>query len=107
MYWTTGILGLILAVAPWIFHYTDNATALWTSLIVGVATIIVSALEGVQADREQWEYWAAVALGVIAVIAPFILGFSGYAVAMWSSIVLGVLIAIFAESRLTTGQWRT
>jgi len=105
MYWVTGVLGLILAVAPWIFGYSGNTIALWTSLIVGVATIVVSIIEGAEADRQQWEYWAAGILGLVAIIAPFILGFSGYTSATWSSVVMGVLIALFAGSRLfTTGR---
>lgn len=105
MYWITGILGLILAVSPYIFGYSNDATALWTSLIVGGATIVVSLLEATRADREQWEYWVAGILGLFAVIAPFILGFGANASAMWTSVVIGVLIAIFAGSRLfTTGR---
>ena len=105
MYWITGILGLILAVAPFIFGYSADTGALWTSLIVGGATIIVSILEGAQADKERWEYWAAGILGLIAILSPFIFGFGTNTNAMWSSIVLGVLIAIFAGSRLfTTGK---
>ena len=105
MYWATGILGLILAVAPWIFGYSANGVALWTSVIVGAATIIVSIIEGAQADRQQWEYWVAGILGIIAIIAPFIFGFGSYTNAMWSTVVLGILIAIFAGSRVfTTGK---
>lgn len=106
MYWLTGILGLILAIAPWLFGYANNTVALWTSLIVGGATIIVSLIEGAQAGREQWEYWIAGMLGIIAIIAPFTLGFSAYTNAMWSSVVLGTLIAIFAGTRLGGGGWR-
>jgi bacteriorhodopsin len=105
MYWVTGILGLILAVAPWAFGYNDNMVALWTSLIVGAATIIVSIIEGAQADRQQWEYWAAGILGLVAIFAPFVFGFGNYANAMWSTVILGVLIAVFAGSRaFSTGR---
>jgi hypothetical protein len=107
MYWATGILGLVLAVAPWIFGYSGNTVALWTSLIVGAATIIVSWIEGTQADREPWEYWTAAILGVVAIIAPFVFGFSRYTTAMWSTIVLGALIAVFAGTRLGSGGFRT
>ncbi len=107
MYWITGILGLILASAPYIFGYSNDTAALWTSLIVGGATIVVSLLEATRADREQWEYWAAGILGIVAVISPFMFGFGGNTNAMWTSVVVGILIAIFAGSRLfTTGLWR-
>jgi hypothetical protein len=106
MYWVTGILGLLLALAPFMFGYSNNAVAMWTSLFIGGATMVVSIVEGVQADREKWEYWAALALGLIAVVSPFVLGFGEITTAMWSTVVLGVLIAVFAGSRLTTGHGR-
>ena len=102
MYWLTGILGLILGIAPWIFGYSDNTVALWTSLILGAATIIVSIVEAAQGNRQQWEYWTAGVLGLIAIVAPFVFGFGNFANAMWSSDVLGILLAIFAGSKAFT-----
>jgi len=106
MYWVTGILGLAFALAPFVLGYSNNAAALWTSILIGAATIVVSWIEGAQADREQWEYWTAAVLGVIAVVAPFIFGFGAEVVATWTSVILGGLIALFAGSKLTSGQWR-
>ncbi len=106
MYWVTGILGLAFALAPFVLGYSNNATALWTSVLIGAATIVVSWIEGAQADRQQWEYWTAAVLGVIAVIAPFVFGFGAQVVATWTSVILGGLIALFAGSKLTSGQWR-
>lgn len=102
MYWITGILGLILAISPFLFGYSADSTALWTSVIIGGATLIVSLIEGSRADRDQWEYWAAGILGLVAIIAPFIFGFGRITSAMWTSIIVGALIVIFAGSRLFT-----
>lgn len=104
MYWVTGIVGLALVIAPFVFGYSDNAPALWTSLFVGGATVVVSWIEGAQSDREQWEYWIVGVLGFAAILAPFVLGFGNHATAMWTSVVAGALIAVFAGSRLVTGQ---
>lgn len=106
MYWITGFLGLVLAAAPWVFGYSGNAVALWTSLVIGAATVVVSWIEGRRADREPWEYWVAAILGVVAVVAPFIFGFSRYATAMWSTVLLGVLIVVFAGARLGSRRFR-
>lgn len=106
MYWITGLLGLAFALAPFVLGYSENDTALWTSILIGGATIIVSWIEGTQADREQWEYWTAAILGIVAIVAPFIFGFEDQEVATWTSVIVGGLIALFAGSRLTTGQWR-
>lgn len=107
MYWATGILGFLLAVAPWLFGYSNNSAALWTSLLIGAAAIVISFIEGAQSDREAWEYWAAGILGVVAVAAPFVLGFGSYTAAMWTSVVAGILLVVFAGGKLTTGQFKS
>ncbi len=102
MYWATGILGLLFAIAPFILGYSNNTAALWASLLIGGATIVVSWIEGARRDRERWEYWTAIVLGVVAVIAPFLFGYNRSPSALWSSVVAGILIAVFAGSRLFT-----
>ncbi len=47
-------------------------------------------------------YWAAAILGILAIIAPFVLGFSALATALWSSIILGVIVLILSAYEL----WR-
>ncbi|HYK08977.1 MAG TPA: SPW repeat protein [Candidatus Eisenbacteria bacterium] len=106
MYWITGIIGLIFVVAPYIFGYSGNIAALWTSMAVGGITLIVSIVEGLQADRQLWEYWIAGILGIVAIFAPFIFGFSNFTSAVWSSITLGVLLVLFAGTKLFSGQER-
>lgn len=101
MYWMTGILGLILVMAPFVFGYSSNAPALWSSILVGLATIVISWIEGAKHDKESWEYWTAGTLGVIAVSAPFVLGFGSVTAALWTSVVIGVLIALFAGTKLS------
>ncbi len=97
----TGILGFALVIAPILFGYSHNAPALWTSVLVGLATIAFSWTEGKNHDSELWEYWSVVILGGTAVVSPFILGFTELTAALWTSIVLGVLIALFAAMKLS------
>lgn len=104
MYWITGILGLALAISPFVLGFSGDMVALWTSLIIGGVTLIVSLIEGARADREKWEYWTAAILGLIAIAAPFVFGFSSQATATWTSVVVGILIAILAGSKLSMGQ---
>lgn len=106
MYWITGILGIVFVLAPFVLGYANNMAALWTSILIGGATVLVSWIEATQQDREQWEYWTAAILGVVAIAAPFLFGFGEQTVATWTSVIVGGLIALFAGSRLTTGQWR-
>lgn len=93
MYWITGILGLALIAAPYVLGYATNPTAVWTSLILGVAVVIVSAYKAFAHDMAKWEYWVAGLLGLAAIVLPFVLGFSTQASAM---LILGAAVAILA-----------
>lgn len=104
MYWITGILGAAMIIAPFIFGYSDNTAALWTSISIGLIVGVASWLEGIGKDREDWEYWIAELLGLFAIVAPFVFGFSTHSGAMWTSMTMGVLIAIMAGSRLWIGS---
>lgn len=104
MYWIMGILGLVFVAAPFVLGYMNNIPALWTSIIIGVVVVAVSALEAIVRGKEKWEYQAAGILGILAVVAPFMLGFNVHVTAMWTSIVLGVLIILAASSQLFTGS---
>ena len=99
-YWITGILGLLFILAPFVLGYSFNTAALWTSIAAGVLVLIMSALEALNHERETWEYWIAGIVGILAIISPFVLGFTNHAGAMWTSIVLGALIVITAGSKV-------
>ncbi|MCL5951750.1 MAG: SPW repeat protein [Chloroflexi bacterium] len=96
MYWLTGILGLALILAPSILGYGANATANWTSIILGAVVVVVSVVKALAKDVGKWEYWVAGIAGVLTVIAPFVLGFSAHATALRTSIILGAVVAILA-----------
>jgi len=40
--------------------------------------------------------WAVLVLGLWILLSPFVLAFSGLSQAMWSNVISGVLIVIFA-----------
>ncbi|MGE5042292.1 MAG: SPW repeat protein [Candidatus Levyibacteriota bacterium] len=103
MYWLTGVAGLFFVLAPYLFNYMDNQPAMWTSVIAGLIVLGVSLWEGLRADKERWEYWVAGLVGVFAITAPFVLNFGAHAVAMWTSMVTGAVIAVLAGSKLWVG----
>lgn len=96
MYWITGVLGLALIIAPFVMNYSNNPAALWTSIILGAIVLLVSAYKAWAKDEARWEYMVAGIAGLLAVFAPFILGFSALTTAMWTSIILGGLLAFLA-----------
>jgi hypothetical protein len=96
MYWITGILGILLVIAPFVLGYTLDSPALWSNIILGVIVFVVSAIKGLFPDRTRWEYIIAAIMGILAILAPFALGFNMITSAMWASVVLGVVLAVLA-----------
>lgn len=99
MYWLTGVLGLFIAISPYVFAYTDNVYAFWTSIVVGLGIALISLFEAVQNGEEQWEYWVVALLGLGMVAAPFMFGFTNHVYALWTSVVTGAIVALLAASQ--------
>jgi|SRR5581483_9709540 len=102
MYWVTGVLGFVLAAAPFLFGYEADTTAMWTSLVIGGVVMLASVIEGIRNDTDRWEYWVAAILGVGAALAPFVFNFSNNTSAVTTSVILGFIIALVAGSKLTS-----
>jgi hypothetical protein len=100
MYWLISILGLALIVAPFVLGYSGETNPMWTSVILGAIVFLVSAYKALAQDKAKWEAWMAVLAGVLAVIAPWALGFSAVNTAMWTSVILGVVVVILAGSQV-------
>jgi uncharacterized membrane protein HdeD (DUF308 family) len=102
MYWVTGILGILLIIAPFVAGYTNDPAALWSNIIIGAIVVIVSAIEGGVRDRARWEYWFAAFMGLLAILAPFALHFTVPLAAFWISLILGFVIAVLAGYKAIT-----
>lgn len=95
MFWLTGLLGLVLALAPFVFGFSTVSAALWTCLILGAIILVVSGIGAVspQADT-RWMHWVNGLAGLAALIAPFIFGYNSPGSAMWTGIVLGGMLVV-------------
>jgi len=108
MYWLTGILGILLIIAPFVLGYSSDSPALWSNIVLGAIVVIVSAIKGFIPDRTRWEYWLAALMGLLAILAPFVLHFTLAATALWTTIILGVVIAVLAGYKaLSMNQQQT
>jgi hypothetical protein len=92
--WINLVLAAFLFVSPWLFGFTSHSLASWNAWICG-AVIAALALAAIVRFAE-WEEWINVALGAWLVIAPWILGFTAVAAAMWTHVILGLVILVFA-----------
>jgi hypothetical protein len=102
MYWIEAVLGLALIAAPFALNYRDNPAALWASVVIGAVVLLASGYKAYTRHSERWEGWVDVIAGVIAILVPFIFGFSALATALWAFVVIGVLIAIMSGYDLYT-----
>jgi len=92
------ILGLLLFAAPWAVGFATDQNAAWNAWIVGggIALITVAGLAG----SPRPAAWTNLALGLWALVAPWVLGFSALGWAMWSHLALGVLTALASTVEL-------
>jgi bacteriorhodopsin len=107
MFWFTGILGILLVIAPFVLGFMTNPMAMWSSIILGLLIVIVSGVKAAMHDAARWEYWVAGILGILSVVAPFVLGFSALHRALITSIVLGFIVVLLAGYQLFTPHQQT
>ena len=100
MYWLTGILGVLLILSPFVLSFSNDMPAFWSSVVLGVIILVVSAIKGLIPDKTRWEYIVAGIFGILAIIAPFALNFAGVKPAETTSIVLGVVVVVLSAVQL-------
>ncbi len=96
MYWIIGLVGALLFMAPFILGFSANIAAMWTCIILGGVVALLAGYKAVMKDETKWEVVVAGIAGVLAVLTPFLLGFNSNATAMWTSIILGAVVAALA-----------
>jgi hypothetical protein len=83
------MLGVVLALAPWLFAYSSAVTRV-DSWLTAAAVILVSVMAVIAFS--EWEEWLATALGTWLIASPWVLGFT-HTHAMYITIAIGFLVA--------------
>jgi len=98
------VLGACLALAPWVLDFTGQTAAAWNAWVVGaaIAFVAVDAL----VNLTEWDEWANLALGIWAVVAPWLLGFAALAQAMYVHLLIGLIVAVLAAVDLWMAHHR-
>ena len=97
MDWVNLVLAVALLVSPWVLAFPAGAAtynAVIAGLIIGLVAI------GAIVAFAQWEEWVNLLLGVWAIISPFVLGFAADTTAMWTHVVIGLVVAVLAAVEL-------
>jgi SPW repeat-containing protein len=98
--WASFVLGLWLAVSPWICGYADDQQAATANAVfVGIALALGSHFEA-SLDECSAE-WLNLLAGMWLVAAPFVLGFSSLGVPTANCVAVGTLVMTLAASALS------
>jgi hypothetical protein len=92
--WTNMVLGLLLAVSPWLLQFTGLDAATLNAVIIGGLIFALSALALTLLDR--WEAYINGLLGLWAVLSPWLIGFTSYDMALIAHIGLGAGVVVVA-----------
>ena len=99
--WANVILGIWLIISPFVvtaFSQLMNFRA--NNIILGILVGLVALFRASGAARGQWS-WANVALGIWLIISPFVLGVSSNVTAVWHNVIIGIVVALLALSRVS------
>jgi len=84
-----------LALVP---GYAAEAPAAWHAWIAGAVVALIAA--GALLAFHAYEEWANLVVGLWTVAAPWVIGFSAVATAMWTHVIVGVVVAALAAASL-------
>jgi SPW repeat len=88
------VLGIWLAVSPWILLYAGQTAPAWNAHIVGVVIAVMAGAALLAFQR--WEEWVNAALAAWLILSPWILGYSGLQTVVWNQAVVGLLVGALA-----------
>lgn len=94
------LIGVWFIIAPWAFDFSDDKTALWTSVIIGAVQVIASLIGYVGSGWAAWQNWISLLAGVWFIIFPYI--YSLETGETWTSVVLGAVTVLLNLCALAT-----
>jgi hypothetical protein len=93
MYWYLSILGVLLAIWPFIGGYSNIDSALWSSVILGAVITLSAGYKAATNDTGKWSVMLIGIAGAVAAFSPLLLGFSQAQTATGTMILIGGTVA--------------
>ena len=94
------ICGALLFISPWITGFAAEGRAASTAWVGGIVIVVMAGAALLQ--FAEWEEWVALVVGVLVVIAPWVLGFATIHSAAVVCVVLGIIVALSSIWELWT-----
>ncbi|MES3000512.1 MAG: SPW repeat protein [Pseudomonadota bacterium] len=89
-----GVLGVWLILSPWMLRLQDNRAVTIAFLVAGI--LLVALAVGAMMLPRAWEEWSGVAVGVLLMASPWLLGFSGITMAVQVALFTGLAAVALA-----------
>lgn len=113
--WVNLLLGLWVAVSPWIVTHVMapegaaagaypgvvTEAAMWNFILVGIAIVLVA--WGALAAFQRWEEWTNLVLGIWLLLSPWVLDYTEASSLTWNAVIAGAAIIVFAAWALMPG----
>jgi len=88
----------VLVLSPWLFRYSDNATATLSAVLIGALVIIATFKR--DAVASTWHSFAVLVLGLCTIIAPWALEFSTLSNAVGMHVLAGIVVVAMTAINL-------
>ena len=92
------VTALALFITPWVFGFENNEAAAWSAWITAGFMFALASLTS--ADEPEWAGWTTLIIGLWTLISPAVLGFTVDVKAFWSHIGTGAVTALAAVALL-------
>jgi hypothetical protein len=90
--WANFALGVWLAVAPFVLVYRGIQAALWDDVAVGILIAAYSLWRALEIEQLIVGNWVVGALGLWALVSPFVLHFGDITIAMRNNVIVGATV---------------
>lgn len=105
----SAVLGLWLAISPWVLGFHSDVPAMPNALIVGLAILVVALAASFR--PQAWQPPTSLVLGMWLIASPWALDFAFLNEAKLDALIVGILVAALASGVLYAdkdyiGGWR-
>ncbi len=94
--WLIAAVGAWEVAAPFVLGATATTAFLADAIIVGAALVVLGAWAALsdQQGTDRALDWINALVGVWLIAAPFVLGYTGVAGALWNDVIVGIAVAV-------------